>query len=228
MLQRATSYRKTVHLINLRRIEMLRIQKLGKIRTFKEPMRISITGPQGCGKTAIANCIAGILALAKYRVTIDGSPSYAGAPGLKSGTVFIKTSNTMRPKVVCLCGSTRFYKEFQKANYEETMEGNIVLSVGFYPHASEEMHGEKIGITPEQKTALDELHKRKIDMANEILVLNVGGYIGDSTAGEIEYAMRLNKTVRYLENKATYILHSQVGKTEDMVNSVVDMMNGSI
>lgn len=104
-----------------------------------------------------------------------------------------------RPKIVCLCGSTRFYKEFQKANYEETMKGNIVLSVGFYPHASEEMHGETIGITPEQKAKLDELHKCKIDIANEVLVLNVGGYIGESTRGEIEHTLEQGKPIRYLE-----------------------------
>lgn len=112
-------------------------------------------------------------------------------------------NETIDPCIVCLCGSTRFYKEFQKANYEETMKGNIVLSVGFYPHSSEEMHGEKIGITSEQKTALDELHKRKIDIADEVLVINVDGYIGSSTASEIEYAMSLGKPVRfYIESSA--------------------------
>jgi hypothetical protein len=100
---------------------------------------------------------------------------------------------------VCLCGSTRFYEDFQRANYEETMAGNIVLSVGFYPHAQREMHGEQAGCTPEQKIALDELHKRKIDLADEVLVLNVGGYIGESTRSEIEYARKYGKQIRYLE-----------------------------
>ena len=104
----------------------------------------------------------------------------------------------MRPKVVTLCGSTRFYKTFQKENSEETMKGNIVLSVGFYP-GSPEMHGEGVGISELQKKALDELHKRKIDLSDEIFVLNVGGYIGESTLGEIQYAMELGKPVRYLE-----------------------------
>lgn len=101
------------------------------------------------------------------------------------------------PKIVCLCGSTRFYEAFKKANYEETMKGNIVLSVGFYPHASEAVHGETIGITAEEKEKLDELHKRKIDLADEILVLNINGYIGKSTKSEIEYAERHNKKIRY-------------------------------
>lgn len=104
-----------------------------------------------------------------------------------------------RPKIVCLCGSTRFYPAFQEANYRETMAGNIVLSVGFYPHAQSEMHGEDKGCTPEQKIALDELHKRKIDLADEILVLNVGGYVGDSTASEMAYATRHGKNIRFLE-----------------------------
>ncbi len=74
---------------------------------------------------------------------------------------------TVKPKIVCLCGSTRFYREFQRANYEETMAGRIVLSVGFFMHASEDAHGETWGCTSEQKIALDELHLRKIDLADE-------------------------------------------------------------
>lgn len=103
-----------------------------------------------------------------------------------------------RPRVVVLCGSTRFYDAFQTANYELTMQGVIVLSVGFYPHNAQ-VHGEGVGATSEQKVALDELHKRKIDLADEVLVLNVGGYIGDSTRSEIEYAERIGVPVRYQE-----------------------------
>lgn len=104
-----------------------------------------------------------------------------------------------RPTVVCLCGSTRFYEAFQRANYEETMAGRIVLTVGFYPHSQEQAHGETVGCTPEQKAALDELHLRKIDLADEILVLNVGGYVGESTRREIAYARAHGKRVRWLE-----------------------------
>jgi hypothetical protein len=78
-----------------------------------------------------------------------------------------------RPKIVCLCGSTRFYEAFQLANYEETMAGRIVLTVGFYPHSQEQAHHESVGCTSEQKKALDQLHLRKIDLADEVLVLNV-------------------------------------------------------
>lgn len=106
------------------------------------------------------------------------------------------------PKIVCLCGSTRFYREYQVANFEQTMAGNIVLSVGFYPHSEE--HHEMVGLTkagyPEDvKEDLDELHKRKIDLADEVLILNIGGYVGESTRSEIEYAEARGKPVRYWE-----------------------------
>lgn len=103
-----------------------------------------------------------------------------------------------KPKIVCLCGSTRFYEAFQQANYEETMQGKIVLSVGFYPHNQVKAHGQEVGCTPEQKAILDELHLRKIDLADEVLILNVDGYIGQSTLREVQYAMTHNKRVRYL------------------------------
>lgn len=109
----------------------------------------------------------------------------------------------MRPRIVCLCGSTRFKDAFDEANYQETMAGRIVLSVGFFMHASGNRHGEAVGATPDQKIALDELHKRKIDLADEILVLNVGDYIGSSTASEIAYAVEHGKPVRYLEESAS-------------------------
>ena len=80
-----------------------------------------------------------------------------------------------QPIIVCLCGSTRFYEAFQKANYDETMAGRIVLSVGFYPHsAAATGHGEGVGHDSAEKIKLDELHKRKIDLCDEVLVLNVG------------------------------------------------------
>lgn len=107
------------------------------------------------------------------------------------------------PPVVVLCGSTRFFHEFQRANFELTMQGKIVLSVGFYAGSPDQMveeHGEGVGITPEDKLMLDELHKRKIDLADSVLVLNVGGYIGESTRSEIEYAEKIGRPVAYLEN----------------------------
>jgi len=107
-----------------------------------------------------------------------------------------------KPTIVCLCGSTRFKEAFDNANYQETMAGKIVLSVGFFMHASGNRHGESVGATPKQKIALDELHKCKIDLSNEVLILNVGGYIGESTQSELDYAREHGKFVRFLEQEA--------------------------
>jgi hypothetical protein len=109
-----------------------------------------------------------------------------------------------RPRIVCLCGSTRFYDEFQRANYELTMQGQIVLSVGFYPHAkAEHGHGEGVGHDSQEKITLDELHKRKIDLADYVYVVSsADGYFGDSTAGEIVYAVLHGKPVLFAEELA--------------------------
>lgn len=109
-----------------------------------------------------------------------------------------------KPTIVCLCGSTRFYNAFQRAYFAETMAGKIVLSVGFYannPDAMELIHGEGVGITADEKLMLDNLHLRKIDLADEVLVLNVGQYVGSSTSNEIAYATAHHKPVRYLEEQ---------------------------
>lgn len=105
-----------------------------------------------------------------------------------------------RPEIVVLCGSTRFYDYFQKANYDLTMQNKIVLSVGFYPHAkAEHGHGEGVGHDSAEKTMLDELHKRKIDLADRVLVLNVNGYLGESTKSEIRYAWSIaHKPVSFI------------------------------
>ena len=99
-----------------------------------------------------------------------------------------------RPPIVVLCGSTRFSEAWAKARYDLTLAGEIVLTIGCDTHSDEGLN-----ITEEQKVALDDLHKRKIDLADRVLVLNVGGYIGDSTRSEIEYAQRLKKPIDYLE-----------------------------
>jgi hypothetical protein len=112
----------------------------------------------------------------------------------------MELAGTPLPRIVCLCGSTRFYDAFQQANYERTMAGEIVLSVGFYPHAkAQHGHGEGVGHDSCEKVALDELHKRKIDLADYVLVVSDrDGYFGDSTAGEILYAVEHEKPVRFV------------------------------
>ena len=98
------------------------------------------------------------------------------------------------PTVVCLCGSTKFKQEFIGANFRETMAGKIVLSVGWFSHAD----GKIYTPTASEKVALDQLHFRKIDLADEVLILNVGGYIGESTRNELNYAIASGKQVRFL------------------------------
>jgi hypothetical protein len=100
------------------------------------------------------------------------------------------------PKRVCLCGSTRFKTEFEIAMRNETLDGNIVLTVGFFGHSDPEAM-RMFDEFPDIKPRLDELHLRKIDLADEVLVINVGGYIGDSTRREIEYAKANGKPVSY-------------------------------
>ena len=76
-----------------------------------------------------------------------------------------------------------------------TLEGNIVISVGLFGHS-----GDDEVWTPGMKEMLDNMHKRKIDMADAIYVINVGGYIGESTKSEIEYALKNGKKVYYLQD----------------------------
>ena len=77
---------------------------------------------------------------------------------------------------------------------ELTLQGNIVISVGLFGHSGDEEVWEE-----GTKEMLDDMHKRKIDMANEIFVINKGGYIGSSTKSEIEYAKSIGKRIKYLE-----------------------------
>ncbi len=105
-------------------------------------------------------------------------------------------------KIVTLCGSTRFKREFMEAQKKLTLEGNIVISVGLFGHSGDSEVWENMdeGTLTKTKEMLDDMHKRKIDMADEILVINVGGYIGKSTRSEINYAIEHGKRVRYLED----------------------------
>lgn len=102
------------------------------------------------------------------------------------------------PKIVCLCGSTKFKEAFEDAAKKEGTEGKIVLTIT----SLNRDYNEKI--SDEQKAHLDELHRRRIDLASEVLVLNVDGYIGDSTADEISYALLTGKPIRFLEERKNF------------------------
>ena len=96
-------------------------------------------------------------------------------------------------KVITLCGSTRFKDQFLEAQKRLTLEGNIVISVGLFGHSGDNEVWENMdeGTLTATKAMLDDMHKAKIDMADEIFVINVDGYIGDSTRSEIEHAKRM-------------------------------------
>lgn len=96
-------------------------------------------------------------------------------------------------KVITLCGSTRFKEDFERVNRELTLQGNIVISVGVWGHAGDVF-------TDEQKVMLDDIHKRKIDMADAIYVINKDGYVGMSTQSEILYATLHGKEIMYMED----------------------------
>jgi hypothetical protein len=98
--------------------------------------------------------------------------------------------------IVCLCGSTRFEAAFETANLEETLKGNIVLSIGCTTTSARD-----VGVDAATKKKLDELHFDKIRMADEIFILNVAGYIGESTRREMALALSLGKRLRFLETE---------------------------
>ena len=96
--------------------------------------------------------------------------------------------------MITLCGSTRFKDAFLETQKRLTLEGNIVISVGLFGHSGDDEVWKE-----GTKEMLDNMHKRKIDMSDGIFVINVGGYIGESTRSEIDYAIKNGKTVEYLE-----------------------------
>lgn len=100
------------------------------------------------------------------------------------------------PEIVCLCGSTRFTDAFRAANLNLTLSGAIVLSVG-----CDTKSDDALSLTERDKDRLDELHLRKIDLADRVHVLNVDGYIGESTRREIAYAMFRDKAISFLDER---------------------------
>ena len=106
----------------------------------------------------------------------------------------------MKPKIVTICGSTKFLKQFKQANLEETLKGNIVLTIGCDMKTDREIL-EHFSVEEKRliKAQLDILHIHKIALSDEILVLNVNGYIGESTEREIVFAISIGVKIRYLE-----------------------------
>ncbi len=102
---------------------------------------------------------------------------------------------TNKPKVVCLCGSTRFKEQYEYWSRHYALKGYIILSVGLFMHADDEQ------LSATSKAKLDQLHLHKIDMADEVFVINPGSYIGDSTHAEINYARSRGIPVEFLESE---------------------------
>ncbi len=96
--------------------------------------------------------------------------------------------------IITLCGSIKFKTEFMKVQEQLTLDGNIV----FMPNFFNTIKKDEMNI--ETKRMLDRMHKQKIDMSDEIYVINFGKYIGESTKAEIEYAKTKGKKISYLEN----------------------------
>lgn len=94
--------------------------------------------------------------------------------------------------IITLCGSTKFKDDYLKWQSILTLQGNLVISVGLFGHSDHYYYA------PGVKEILDDIHKRKIDLANEIFVIDKDGYIGNSTKGEIEYAIKTGKKVTYM------------------------------
>lgn len=101
-------------------------------------------------------------------------------------------------KVITLCGSTIFKNEFLDIQRELTLEGNIVFIPGVFDHHNNPIQSANEP-DPIMKMLVD-IHKKKIDMSDEIFVINIGGRIGNHTKDEIEYAISQGKKVYYLED----------------------------
>jgi len=110
-----------------------------------------------------------------------------------------------KPKIICLCGSSRFIESFAVLSWEFEKEGAICLGLHLLPASYPTHVPDHIAEAEGVSAKMDELHLRKIDLADEIFVINVNGYIGKSTAREIAYAQKLGKTIKYLENRGEVI-----------------------
>jgi len=110
-------------------------------------------------------------------------------------------STKPRPQIITLCGSSRFTAEMAVIAWGLEKEGNIVFGLHLLPapYSQQPDHqAEFEGVAAQ----MNELHRRKIDMSDRILVVNIGGYIGEDTRREIEYTRGLGKPVVFLEKVA--------------------------
>lgn len=147
---------------------------------------------RGVKQIKCLNCYKETIVSANYNAQICHECSDDTLNCIKCGALIEKHK---RYKVITLCGSTKFKDEFIEAQQELTFQGNIVISVGLFGHADGLFENR---LTDNVKIMLDDMHKRKIDMADEIYVINKNDYIGKSTRSEIEYAIENGKKVNYM------------------------------
>ncbi|MGW1998430.1 hypothetical protein [Embleya sp. NPDC001921] len=128
--------------------------------------------------------------------TTDGDRAVVAEFGEYLRALKLVRSYQERPRIVCICGSTRFWPEMAEENVRQTAAGRIVLAPGCdmkrpHPLWADDADAEVL------KARLDELHRQKIAFADEIVVVAPGGYVGESTRAEIEYAEGLGLPVTY-------------------------------
>jgi len=153
-----------------------------------------------CSTTPCFNCAKMLVTEGVKRVV--AASSYADTRGIEllsqAGVMVEIILTPNKPRVVCLCGSTRFKEEINTTNARLSLDGYLVISLGLFGHTDlPDIDWSTSGSG--LKIMLDELHKRKIDLADEIFVVNVDGYVGESTRSEINYAVAHGKPVKYLE-----------------------------
>jgi len=119
----------------------------------------------------------------------------------KKDAEIAKFKSRFTAPIVCICGSTRFRQAWIWENARLTDSGCIVLAVGLWGHHNGGGNLNGVALTDERKAFLDDLHKRKVDLCDWVWVLDVGGYIGESTRSEIAYAEKLGKPIRYLSKE---------------------------
>lgn len=128
----------------------------------------------------------------------DGAFRDGFESGYRQAVAELEGDPRPRPEVVVLCGSTRFKDQFNAVNARLTLEGKVVLSLGVFGHV-DMPHVDWSTEGTEMKIMLDRLHKAKIDLADRVFIINPGGYIGESTRSEIDYALSYGKPIQYLE-----------------------------
>lgn len=120
-----------------------------------------------------------------------------------------------RPKVICYCGSLRVALEaFKKAEYQSVIDGNIAL----LPCCMFVDIQREYGAESNYKVLADELHKRKIDLCDFVVVLNVNGYVGESTRSEIEYALSISTMGRPMPDN--FIEQAKILRVFELLNMI--------